>query len=137
MKASEIVNALADTFADREEVEFAYLHGSVLRSESPADIDVAVHVERSTYSVIQARAMVQMDYQIPLELDLERALGMAVDLQVLNAAPLSFRYGVISRGLLIIDRNPRSRETFEYLSMVEYFDFRPRRMEYLREAAST
>jgi hypothetical protein len=41
---------------------------------------------------------------------------------------------VVSRGRVLLDRSPELREDFELLSRVEYFDFKPRREEYLKEA---
>ena len=52
---------------------------------------------------------------------------------MLNHAPLSFRYRVITDGKVIVDKDSNFRADFEYLSRVEYYDFRPRRKEYLQE----
>jgi len=125
---------LVNAFGRHPEVLFAYLHGSSLCSETPRDVDVAVTLDPGRFSQLQAGGQVLMAFAIPLELELEAALGRKTDVQVLNRAPLGFRYRVVSQGVVVVDRDPLARERFEYLSRVEYFDFRRRRQEYLREA---
>lgn len=44
-----------------------------------------------------------MDFAIPLEFELERILGKRVDVQVINRAPLGFRYRIIKEGRLVVD----------------------------------
>jgi hypothetical protein len=58
---------------------------------------------------------------------------MKVDLQIINVAPLTFRARVANTGVVVVDHVPDVRADFEYLSRYEYFDFRPRRQEYLAE----
>jgi hypothetical protein len=80
-------------------------------------------------SAIQAISLL-----IPLKMELETALsGCKVDLQVLKAAPLSFRHRVVQQGVLVADNAGDMRCHFEYLSRYQYFDFRRRRDEYFRE----
>jgi predicted nucleotidyltransferase len=116
---------------DRTEIDFAYVHGSAVEHDSPRDIDLAVHLHEEAFSRLGRRFGVTMDFAIPLELILEAESGMAVDVQVLNSAPLSFRARVVSQGRTLIDHDPQGRADFEYRSRYEYFDFRPRRQEYL------
>ncbi len=77
-----------------------------------------------------------LEYAVPLEMQLENNTGMAVDLQVLNNAPLRFQYSAVSKGEVIVDRDSGFRCDFESLTRVQYFDFRPKREAYLKEAFS-
>jgi len=115
---------------------FAYLHGSTLSYENPRDIDIAIFIDPDKYNELVINGEVNMGFAIPLEMELERQIARKFDVQVLNEAPLSFRYRVVTQGVLAIDNDSNIRCDFEYLSRVEYFDFRPRREEYLQEVIS-
>ena len=115
------------------QVVFAYLHGSVLSVDNPRDIDIGVYLYADEFERLSRTGETSLSFAIPLEMELEKVLGHKVDVQVLNRAPLSFRYRVITDGFLIVDKDSNLRSDFEYLSRVEYFDFRPRSQEYLRE----
>jgi len=134
MKTEVIKEHLVEVLNKRSEVLFAYIHGSSLYSNKPRDIDIAVFLYPERYKEIDRTGEMSIGFAIPMEMELEKLLGAKVEVQVLNRAPLSFRYRVITRGELIIDKDSNVRSDFESLSRVEYFDFRPRREEYLREA---
>ena len=133
MSLKAIVKQLKHTLANQSQILFAYLHGSSLSSEKPRDIDIAVYLISEEFDTLQTKAELSLGFAIPLEMNLEKQLKKRVDIQVINRAPLSFRYRVIKEGMLIIDNDSNKRCDFEYLSRVEYFDFSPRHKEYLRE----
>lgn len=133
MKMEAIIKKSKEVLNNHPEVLFAYLHGSSLDTDKPIDIDIAVFLDSEVYRKVSLNGEVNIGFAIPMEMALERHLGKKVDFQVLNKAPLSFRYRVITKGILIIDNDIDIRCNFEYLSRVEYFDYRPRREEYLRE----
>ncbi len=128
-----IIKQLKHTLANQSQILFAYLHGSALSSEKPRDIDVAVYLISEEFDMLQSKAELSLGFAIPLEMKLEKKMQKRVDIQVINRAPLSFRYRVINEGMLIIDNDSNKRCDFEYISRVEYFDFSPRHKEYLRE----
>lgn len=123
--------SIEKALASHNEVEFAYLHGSSLFSNSYKDIDIAVYLS-SDYTGYSSC----FDVSIPLELELEKQINRRFDVQILNFAPLAFRFRIVSQGTVVIDRSPKSREIFELLSRVKYFDFKSRKQEYLKEALS-
>ena len=133
MSLKAIVRQLKNALANQSKILFAYLHGSVLSSEKPRDIDVAVYLISEAFDTLQTKAELSLGFAIPLEMKLEKILQKRVDIQVINRAPLSFRYRVIFVGRVSIDNDSNKRCDFEYLSRVEYFDFSPRQKEYLRE----
>lgn len=94
---------------------------------------MAVFIDLRFYEGLVAGGEVNMGYSIPLEMELERTIGKKMDVQVLNGAPLGFQFQVINSGKLIMDRDSDTRADFEGLTRVQYFDFRPRVHEYLRE----
>jgi predicted nucleotidyltransferase len=115
------------------EIAFAYLHGSILHATNPNDIDIALYIFPEQFDNLMKGSSL-FDYSIPFEQELEKHIGQSCDIQILNTAPLPFRARVVTQGIAILDRSPSLREQFELLSRVEYFDFRPRRERYLKEA---
>jgi uncharacterized protein len=136
MKFDLIIKHLKSELIKQPEVMFAYIHGSVLLSENPRDIDIAAYLFPKEFRKLSRDAELSLCFAIPLEMNIEKKLKRKTDVQVLNRAPLSFRYRVIKDGKLIIDKDSNVRSDFEYLTRVEYFDFSPRRKEYLLEVIS-
>jgi predicted nucleotidyltransferase len=122
---------VAEFLAGKTEILFGYLHGSVLTSDDPNDVDIAVFLNPEHDRALWQAGRLHFDFVLPLEMELEKALEKPVDVQVLNRAPLSFRARVANQGRLIVERDGAARCDFECRARCEYFDFRPRRREYL------
>jgi predicted nucleotidyltransferase len=136
MTKGEALEIVREVLSKRSEITFGYVHGSVLTAPDPSDVDVAVFLHPDAYARIRKDEGIEMGFAIPLELELERALEHPADLQILNDAPLGFRFRVVQTGVVVVEADLGARVDFEYLSRVEYFDFRPKLDEYLREAGS-
>lgn len=118
----EIINKLTRLLKEREEIVFAYLHGSFLTHDF-RDIDVAVYLKEDE----------DVLYEVELGVKLEKILRFPIDVRVLNSAPLTFRFKVIKDGLLLFSRDERIRSDFEALTISEYHDFSYFRKRYRRE----
>jgi len=81
-------------------LRFAYVYGSVLAVDKVHDVDVGVFLD----DMAVAQQMNMMD---TLSVTLSAAVGLPVDVRVLNEAPLTFLYHVL-RGRLLLCRD----ETF-------------------------
>ena len=103
MTIESVKNKIFAVLRKRQDVLFAYLHGSVLNSEDPNDIDIAVYLKPDIYNEFRKKEELAMGFSIPLEIELEDILSMKVDIQLLNDAPLRFRYNVISNGDIILN----------------------------------
>ena len=134
MNPGETTQRVREALGNMGELLFAYLHGSALTSEQPHDVDVAVYMDPAVFRRMHDAGDVSMEFAIPLEMRLEKLLGIRVDVQVLNSAPLGFRFRAVSSGVVVLRGDEQAREEFECLTRVEYFDFQPRRREYLAEA---
>lgn len=110
----------------RDEIEFAYLHGSFLEGDF-RDIDLAIYLNKS-----KAEKDV-LGYELTLERELENIVNIPVDVRVLNDAPLSFRFNVIKGGGLLFSRDEMTRCEFESLTFVKHHDFKFYRDTYRRE----
>ncbi|MDP3089165.1 MAG: nucleotidyltransferase domain-containing protein [Nitrospira sp.] len=75
-------------------VAFAYLHGSLLDSDTVHDVDVGLYLRESEAERGSAVAP-------GLSARLTAVAGLPVDVRVLNEAPLSFVYHVL-RGRLLV-----------------------------------
>lgn len=76
---------------------FAYLHGSLLDSDTVHDVDVGLYLRESE---AERGSVIAAD----LSVRLTAAAGLPVDVRVLNEAPLPFVYHVL-RGRLLICRD--------------------------------
>ncbi len=124
---SRIAAELKRRLEDRPEIVFAYLHGSFTSPGPYRDVDVAVWVDPARESDHGTR------YALDLALWLERGLGPRVDVQVLNDAPLAFRYHALA-GRPLFTRDDEFLDELRARTWDEYFDFEPFARQYLRDA---
>ncbi len=124
---SRIAAELKRRLEDRPEIVFAYLHGSFTAPGPYRDVDVAVWVDPARERDHGTR------YALDLALWLERGLGPRVDVQVLNDAPLAFRYHALA-GQLLFTRDDEFLDELRARTWDEYFDFEPFARQYLRDA---
>lgn len=122
-----VVEALRQHLEGRPEILCAYLHGSFLEGGPYRDVDVAVWVDPA-----RCKADSPTQYAVDLSVALSLALGQPVEVQVLNRAPLAFRYHALKGRPLLV----RDREWLDELrarTWDDYFDFLPFSRQYLRE----
>jgi predicted nucleotidyltransferase len=102
------------------DIEFAYLFGSAARGEltSRSDIDIAIHLEGHV-DPTWARLEAARAATIHLGTD-------AVDLVVLNTAPLAIAGRILTSRLVILDRVPFRRHAYESATARMFSDFRLR-----------
>lgn len=97
-----------------------YLFGSFARGteRQQSDVDVAI-----LYADTPAKTLDGLP--LTLEEGLERHLGRAVQVVVLNHVSADLIHRVLMDGKLLIDRDPSSRIQFEVRARDEYFDLQP------------
>jgi predicted nucleotidyltransferase len=116
--------------ASSPDVQFAYLFGSAAtgRLTPRSDVDVALYVvpgaDGHAARLAAARAAARQ-----LATD-------AVDVVLLNAAPLSVSGRVLGSRRVILDRNPGVRHAYESLTLRKFHDFRIRERRILAERAA-
>lgn len=123
------VNALRERLRERPEVLVACLHGSFHEGRAFRDVDVAVWLDPA--SGIDP----EWEYAVNLATSLSRALRLAVDVQILNSAPLAFRYHAL-RGEPVLVRDDAFLAELRANTWDRYFDFQPFARTYWREAVS-
>lgn len=126
-KRKEIKKKVISTLKIKEEIIFAYIHGSFLKGYF-RDVDVAIYLKK------MGSKKENLQYELSLERELERSICFPVDIRIINHAPLSFRFKVIKNSVLLFSKDEGIRSDFECLSIVEYHDFNFIRKVYGREA---
>ena len=121
MTSSAVEDRLRAFFADAAPgVVAAYLYGSRARGTARADSDVDVAV------LYAANPPASLDTApLDLEAELERVLGLGVQVVTLNRAPVDLVHRVLRDGVLILDRDSSRRIRFEVRARNEFFDLQP------------
>lgn len=123
-----VANLLKENIS-KEPILFAYLFGSFVTNQKFNDIDVAVFVD---VNKISEKSLFK--YEVALEQRLADILNeYAIDVRVLNNAPISFKYQVIKNSSPIYVYDEDAMVDFEVLTYSMYFDFAALRKEYLKE----
>ncbi len=125
----KIVIKLQEHLDKEKNILFAYLHGSFLNLNNFGDIDIAVYLQNVPEDKLDI-----INYEFNLEKNIEKEILFPVDVRILNAAPLSFKYSVIKDGVKLIEKDENKRVDFECLAVKLYIDFLPYRKRYFREA---
>ena len=121
-----LTEALRRHIEARPEIVFAVLHGSFVTAGPYRDIDVAVWVAPARRPDTRWHR-----YAIDLGVELTMALGAPIDVQVLNEAPLGFRYHALC-GRLLVARDEELFHDLRERTWDDYFDFLPFARENLR-----
>ena len=121
----KITKTISSFLQKHKEIVAAYLFGSYASGQPFGDIDLGILVRNEPEN--------PLEYEFELEIKLEELVKLAVDVRVLNKAPVSFVQNVIRHGQIIIDCKPNIRSDFESYILRKYFDFAPFRRRYLAE----
>jgi uncharacterized protein len=108
-----------------EDAVAAYLFGSFIGADRFSDVDLGLLFKSKVEKVLE--------FELALEIRLEKLIELPVDVRVLNHAPNSFAQNVIRTSRVIVDRDPGYRAGFEGNVLKQYFDFAYFRRRYLKE----
>jgi len=125
-----LVEAIQRLIECRQEIQWAYLHGSFFEGGPYRDIDIAVWVDPTAAPHNRWRW-----YEVDLAATLELRLRQPVDIRVLNDAPLAFRYHAL-KGQLLLVRDWEGLSEMRTRTWDDYCDFLPFARRYLREVLS-
>ena len=102
----------------REEILFAYIHGSFLSLSDFRDIDVALFINPEEVSSEQS-----FDYSFRLSVELSHLTAQDIDIQIVNYAPLGFRHSVCKNGRLLFSRDETLRTDLMEETSLDYIAF--------------
>ena len=119
-ECKSIIQNISAFLENEDAVSFAYIYGSFIEEDGFNDIDIAVYIDES---VIKKESL--FDCQLDMGVRFESELNSyPVDCRILNIAPLSFRFSVVTKGELIFSRDEKERVSFEVITRSLYFDFK-------------
>jgi len=113
-----IVEVIQDDLQAKEEVIFAYLHGSFVEGGSFRDIDVAIFMKDRGQEI---------DIESDLSLELTEKTGYPVEVRVINEASIAFQMAVLRKGRVLLSRSDEIRtDVIEHVGRRyrEYVHFR-------------
>jgi len=121
-----VLDTLRTLLKQKQEILFAYLHGSFAQDSRFRDIDLALYLKDMPSS--------PLEYELAMETAFAKTeAGYPVDVRILNCAPLSYKYHVIKDGMPLIVNNDDERSDFVEATLSQYFDFAQFRKLYLKE----
>jgi len=126
-----MIKKLRESLEKRDEIIFAYVHGSFAEGLSFKDIDVAVYVDEKTVTIKDA-----IDYGLEISAITELESGLTpLDIKVINYAPVGFRY-YATKGILLFSKDEEIRCNFLEDTWRRYFDLLPKRKQLILDLAS-
>ncbi len=99
----DIVETIKNYLLHREDMVFAYLHGSFVETSSFRDIDVAIFLKRPER---------EMEIESDLSYELTEKVGCPVEVRVINRAHVAFQMAVLKNGRAILSRSYDLRTDF-------------------------
>lgn len=125
-----VLDAVADRLGQTGKIDAAYLLGSAAsgRLRKDSDVDIALLPARGITLAAAER--------IDLAADIERLVGLPVDLGILNTGNLVYAKEAIARGKLFFERDPAVRARFAMLVLSMYASLQETRREVLNAYAA-
>ena len=123
-----LTKLIKEALLARDEILFAYIHGSFLSLPDFRDIDIALYVNPAEVTSKQA-----FDYSFRLSVDLSHLASQDIDVQIMNYAPLGFRHSVFKNGRLLFSRDETLRVDLLEGTVLEYIAFYELSLQYMRD----
>ena len=117
-QTENIIRIAGEYLAERDDIIFAYLFGSYAKETQThlSDIDIAIY--------IKPKPKYPGDDKLEIVSNLSSLLiTNKIDLIILNQAPTSLISRIIANKIVVVDKEPFKRHTFESLNMRKGFDF--------------
>jgi predicted nucleotidyltransferase len=111
-----------------DEIIFAYLFGSFLYQTSFRDVDIAIYLKEGKVPEGEV-----FDYTLELSQRLSLIISLPVEVQVINYAPLGFKFSVLKHGRVLFSKDEGLRSDIIEAVSQEYMDFYEHSLEYLRD----
>jgi len=119
-----IISKIRKPLKEEKKIIFAYLYGSFVKEDEFNDIDIGIYLEKEKFLSDYAIFKYSLSLSSKIEMELP---DFEIDMRVLNEAPLSFQYQVITEGRIVIEKDNDKRVDFESYVRDLYFDFIPHR----------
>jgi predicted nucleotidyltransferase len=124
----KVFNLLKNALFKKDEVIFAYLHGSFLDGSLFNDIDIALYLDDK-----KIPGEKDPDYCEQLNMELSQLIKFVADVRIMNHAPLGFQHSVFKHGQLLFSRDDELRSDLIEKTSMEYMDFYELSLQYIRD----
>ncbi len=129
LQKKKIFTRLKEILIERDEILFAYIHGSFLDNLPFHDIDVALYVDPKEVDSSQS-----FDYSLGLSVELSQKLGKDIDTKVMNYAPVGFQHSVYKNGKLLFSREDSLRLDLLEKNSLDYISFYEFSVQFIKES---
>jgi len=102
-RKKQIIRRIKDHFLDKDDVVFAYLHGSFIESRGFKDIDIGIFVKNPVHEI---------ELESDLSYELTDKTGYPVEVRIINNASIAFQMAVLRKGRLLLSRADDVRTDF-------------------------
>ena len=129
LQKKKIFTRLKEILIERNEIFFAYIHGSFLDNLPFHDIDVALYVDPKEVDSLRS-----FDYSLELSVELSEKLGKEIDTKVMNYASVGFQHSVYKNGKLLFSREDSLRLDLLEKNSLDYISFYEFSVQFIRES---
>lgn len=134
MTRTEIKNKLINSLIERDEILFAYIFGSFLKTDNYHDIDIALFI--SERFLKNNSGKFPFGYESFISGSIIKVINMdKIDVVLLNNAPLLITNRIINNGELLFEKDRFKRIAFENYYRKQFIDtenFRKIKTHYLK-----
>jgi len=120
MDKNRILECIRFILPGFEEIDLAYVYGSFLKRDDFRDIDIAIHLSEELHPYQRFK----LSSKVARSLEKKILPRVEFDVRVLNCAPAYFQYEVISKGIVVLERDRDMRVDFEAHLISEFLDLK-------------
>ena len=115
-----ITRKIGEALTRFKEIDFAYLFGSFLESDTFNDVDIALYLSKDLgpYKALKLSLVVERVMAKEIEPRCE------FDVKILNHAPIVFQYEIIKTGKVVFSRDEKKRIMYEAMMLSSYLDYK-------------
>lgn len=113
-RREKIIRRIKDYFLDKDDVVFAYIHGSFIESRRFRDIDIAIFMKNP---------MREIELESDLSYELTDKTGYPVEIMIINNASIAFQMAVLRKGRLLLSKADDVRADFIENTSRRYREF--------------
>jgi predicted nucleotidyltransferase len=124
----KVCTVLINTLLKKDEIVFAYLHGSFLDGFLFNDIDIALYLDDKKIPREK-----NSDYCEQLSIELSELIEHVADVHIMNHAPVGFQHSVFKHGELLFSRDDELRSDLIEKTSMEIMDFYELSLESIRD----
>ncbi|MCK5057698.1 MAG: nucleotidyltransferase domain-containing protein [Candidatus Aminicenantes bacterium] len=125
---SKVFAVLKKALMQKNEIIFAYLHGSYLDGSLYNDIDIALYLDEQKIDHEKVS-----EYCDRLNPELSELIRFVVDVHALNRAPVGFSHSVFKHGQILFSKDDELRSDLIESTSLEIMDYYELSLESIRD----